>query len=209
MSPRRSAKQNTRLTPKQLAVLTFLRDYDREHGYAPTLQEVAEHFDVTKVTIFEHVGVLQHKGYLERLPHKARSVTLTDQAAFPDERSTRVPMLGRIAAGSPIEAIEDTETLDFEEMLHTRGQRFALLVSGDSMIEEQIRDGDYVIVERRNTARNGETVVALLDSGEATLKKFYRERGRIRLQPANSSMKPIYVDDVRIQGIVIGVLRRY
>lgn len=209
MSPKRREEQHTQLTPKQLAILTYLRDYARQHGYAPTLQEVAEHFDVTKVTIFEHVGVLQRKGYLERLPHKARSLKLTSQAAFPDERPTKIPMLGRIAAGSPIEAIEDTESLDLDEVLQTRGTNFALHVRGDSMIEEQIRDGDFVIVERRDTARNGETVVALLDNGEATLKKFYREGGRIRLQPANSDLEPIYVDDVKIQGVVVGVFRKY
>ena len=117
--------------------------------------------------------------------------------------------MGRIAAGAPVEAVEDKQTLDFDEMLTTRDTTFALEVRGESMIEEQIRDGDYVIVERRETARNGETVVALLEDGEATLKKFYREGDRIRLQPANASLSPIYVKDVKIQGVVVGVFRRY
>ena len=207
-SPRKD-EAHTSLTPKQLAILTYLRDYAREHCYAPTLQEVADHFDVTKVTIFEHVGVLQRKGFLERLPHKARSLKLTSQAEFPDERPTCVPLLGRIAAGSPIEAIEDRRVLDIEGMLADRRDTFALEVRGESMIDDQIRDGDYVIVERRQTAADGQTVVALLDSGEATLKRFYREADRIRLQPANAALEPIYVDDVKIQGVVVGVLRKY
>ncbi len=209
MSPAQRGVAHTQLTPKQLAILTYLRDYERQHGYAPTLQEVADHFEVTKVTIFEHVSVLERKGYIDRSPHKARSLKLTNQAEFPDERPTRVPLMGRIAAGAPVEALQDEQALDLEEMLSVRAETFALQVTGESMIDEQIRDGDYVIVERRNTARNGETVVALLDSGETTLKKFFREKGRIRLQPANAALEPIYVDDVRIQGVVVGVFRRY
>ena len=209
MPASRKAHEHKGLTPKQLAILTYLRDYERKQGYAPTLQEVADHFSVTKVTIFEHVGVLQRKGFLARSPHKARSLKLTPQAAFPDERSTCLPLLGRIAAGAPVEAVEDTEQLDLDEMLTVRGETFVLQVRGESMVEEQIRDGDYVIVERRQTARDGETVVALLGNGETTLKKFYREGGRIRLQPANAALSPIYVTDVEIQGVVVGVFRKY
>lgn len=209
MSLSQKSPAHTQLTPKQLAILTYLRDYERQHGYAPTLQEVADHFKVTKVTVFEHICVLQRKGYIERSPHKARSLRLTNQADFPDERSTCVPLMGRIAAGAPVEALEDQETLDIEEMLTARTGTFALQVTGESMIEEQIRDGDYVIVEKRNTARNGETVVALLDNGETTLKKLFREKGRIRLQPANANLQPIYVDNVHIQGVVVGVFRKY
>jgi len=205
----RKERANSLLTPKQLAILTYLRDYERKHGYAPTLQEVADHFGVTKVTIFEHVGVLQQKGLLARRRYKARSLKLTAQAAFPDERPTRMPLRGRIAAGVPLEAVEDDQHLDLDEILEVQGATFALEVRGDSMIEEQIRDGDYVIVERRETARDGETVVALLDNGEATLKKLYREGGRVRLQPANPDLSPLYVKDVKIQGVVIGVLRKY
>jgi repressor LexA len=196
------------LTPKQLALLTYLRDYERERGYAPTLQELADHFGVSKITIFEHVGVLRGKGFLRQHRYRARSLKLTPQVEFPDERPTRMPLLGRIAAGLPIEAVQDSETLDLEEVLATRGKTFALRVRGDSMIEEHIRDGDYVIVERRDTARDGETVVALLDNGEATLKKLYREADRVRLQPANAGLAPIYAKQVKIQGVVVGLVRK-
>ncbi len=208
MSPPTDPRRSKPLTPKQLAILTYVRDYEREYGYAPTLQELADHFEVSKVTIFEHIGVLHKKGFLKRHRHKARSLKLAPQLSFPDERSTRIPLLGRIAAGVPVEALQDADVLDLEEVFATRGSRFALRVRGESMIEDQIREGDYVIAERRETARDGETVVALLDTGETTLKKFYREGDRIRLQPANSSMEPIYVKEARIQGVVVGVVRK-
>ncbi|MBN1341955.1 MAG: transcriptional repressor LexA [Phycisphaerae bacterium] len=206
---RKAAEEHRQLTPKQMAILTYLRDYERKYGYAPTLQEVADHFSVTKVTVFEHVSVLQRKGFLQRLPHKARSLKLTSQAEFPDDRPTLIPLLGRIAAGAPVETLEDKDSLDLEEVLAGHGTTFALEVRGVSMIDEQIQDGDFVIAERRETARDGETVVALLENGETTLKKFYREKDRIRLQPANPDLSPIYARDVKIQGVVIGVFRRY
>ena len=199
----------TRLTPKQLRILTLIRDYQRKHGYSPTMQELADALSVTKVTVFEHVTGLEKKGFLRRSKHRARSLELTERAVFPDEPRTALPLVGRIAAGAPIEAIQDSETVDLEEIFSARSGAFVLKVRGDSMIDEHIQDGDLVVVERRDTARNGETVVALLDEGEATLKKFYKEGKRIRLQPANPDFAPIYVDDVRIQGVVIGVLRTY
>jgi repressor LexA len=198
-----------RLTPKQLRILTLIRDYQRKHGYSPTMQELADVLDVTKVTVFEHVTGLEKKGLLRRSKHRARSLELTSQAVFPDESATALPLVGHIAAGAPIEAIENEEVVDLEDLFRTRSGAFLLKVRGESMIDDQIRDGDLVVVERRETARNGETVVALLEDGDATLKKFYREEGRIRLQPANESFEPIYVDDVRIQGVVVGVLRTY
>ena len=196
-----------RLTPKQLRILTLIRDYQRKHGYSPTMQELADVLGVTKVTVFEHVTGLEKKGLLRRSKHRARSLELTSRVAFPDESATRLPLVGHIAAGAPIEAIENSEGIDLEGLFSTRNGAYVLKVRGDSMIDEQIRDGDLVVVERRETARNGETVVALLEGGEATLKKLYREGRRIRLQPANPDYEPIYVDDVRIQGVVIGVLR--
>lgn len=209
--PRRksSAKRETHLTPKQLRLLTFIRDFRRKMGYSPTMQELADEFGVSKVTIFEHVEAVQKKGFLERLRHKARSLRLSDDIYFPDERPTLLPLVGVIAAGAPIEAIEDRETLDLEEMFSAKGETFALRVSGDSMIEDQICDGDYVIVQKRETARNGETVVALLEDGSATLKRFYKERNGIRLQPANDDYEPIITKNVTIQGVVVGVVRSY
>ena len=198
-----------RLTPKQLRILTLIRDYQRKHGYSPTMQELADVLGVTKVTVIEHVTGLEKKGLLRRSKHRARSLELTPRVPFPDEGPGRLQLVGHIAAGSPIEAVENPEAINLDELFHRRHELFALKVRGNSMIDEQIRDGDLVVAERRDTARNGETVVALLDSGEATLKKFYKEDGRIRLQPANPDFAPIYVDDVRIQGVVVGVLRAY
>lgn len=200
---------SARLTPKQLRILTLIRDYQRKHGYSPTMQELAEVLGVTKVTVFEHVNGLEKKGLLRRSRHRARSLELTSRVAFPDESSRALPLVGHIAAGSPIEAVENREELDLEEMFTARSGAFVLKVRGNSMIDDHIADGDYVIVEKRETARNGETVVALLEDGEATLKRFYKEGGRVRLQPANPDFKPIYVDDVKIQGVVMGVLRSY
>lgn len=201
-------KRRSSLTPKQLRVLTFIRDFSRTRGYAPTMQELADEFGVSKVTVFEHIAALQKKGFLRRARHKARSLQLSDDIGFPDERPTRMPLAGRIAAGRPIEAIEEQEFLDLEEVFNTPRGAFALKVRGDSMIEDNICDGDFVVCEQRETARDGETVVALLPDGEATLKRFYRTPRGIRLQPANPAYEPLIVKDIRLQGVVIGVLRK-
>ena len=205
------------LTPKQLKVLTRIRDLRLTRGYSPTMQELADELGVSKVTVFEHVEALIKKGALIRQPNKARSLEVSPAIHLPDEqRGTRLPLVGSIAAGSPIEAVESREHLDLEDLFAPRGSMvgnsFVLRVRGDSMIDEQIRDGDFVICEKRTQARNGQTVVALLDTGEATLKKLYRERdGRIRLQPANEAYEPLWVepDQLQIQGVVIGVVRTY
>jgi repressor LexA len=203
------------LTPKQLKILQLIRDSRVAHGYSPTMQELADALGISKVTVFEHVEALIKKGALKREPNKARSLSICDNAIVPDEsQPLTFPLVGKIAAGYPIEKYEQSDQLSLEEIFGPRvGQKvgcFALQVDGDSMKDEGIFDGDYVIVERRDTARNGERVVALLPSGETTLKAFFREPdGRIRLQPANTEFKPIFTDDCRIQGVVIGVLRRY
>lgn len=202
-----------KLTPKQQKILLLIRDSQLIKGYSPTYQELAEELNVSKVTVFEHVEALIRKGALRRDSNKARSLELTSKAALPDEsRPTRLPLVGTIVAGLPIEAVENRQFLDLEDLFAgpTRtGDTFALKVRGDSMINEQIREGDYVVCRRATAARNGETVVALLSNGEATLKQFYRERGRIRLQPANDAYEPIFVDDCQVQGVVIGVVRTY
>ena len=205
----RNRSARPQLTPRQLQVLTCIRDYQRKHGYSPTMQELGDALGTTKVTAFEHVEALVRKGLLHRSQYKARSLELASNAEFPDERSTRLPLAGRIAAGMPIEAVEDTDYIDIGELFAARGERFVLRVTGDSMIDDHIRDGDYVVVEKREAVRDGETVVALLENGEATLKRYYRQGDRIRLQPANPSYEPICVDNVRIQGVVVGVLRKY
>ena len=197
------------LTPRQLEILTCVRDARRTLGYSPTLQEIADELGISKITVFEHVETLLKKKLLTRRSNRARSLDLTSIAQLPDERPTRLPLYGRIAAGCPIEAIEVPEMIDLEEMFTSRHQVGVLLVEGDSMINEQIRDGDMVIYEKRSTARNGETVVALIDGEKATLKQFYKEKNRIRLQPANPKYKPIYSRNVEIQGVVIGVIRQY
>ncbi len=197
------------VTPRQLEILRFIRGFRERYGYSPTMQEIGDHLSLTKVTVFEHVAALERKRALSRgAKHKARSLRVNPDFEFPEDSESHLPLVGRIAAGVPIEAIEDRETLDLQEVFNAPGHKFVLQVTGDSMIDEQIRDGDYVVCQRRNTARNGETVVALLEDGEATLKTFYKEKSRIRLQPANPAYKPIYARRVDIQGVVIGVIRR-
>ena len=206
------------LTPKQLHILKRVRDLRLTRGYSPTMQELADELGVSKVTVFEHVEALIKKGALVRQPNKARSLEISPSFNLPDEeRTTRLPLIGAIAAGMPIDAVENRQYLDLEDIFATStrqrrsdgGSTFVLQVRGDSMIDDQIADGDYVVVQPRNTARNGETVVALLDNGEATLKKFYREKDHIRLQPANDAFEPIIVKNCRIQGVVVGVVRAY
>jgi repressor LexA len=205
------------LTPKQLRILKMIRDWRVVKGYSPTMQEIADEFGVSKVTIFEHVEALIRKGALERDPNKARSLSPADDTPVPDEtRPLTFPLLGKIAAGYPIEKFRNDDQLEVEALFGPRvGQKagcFALRVDGDSMQDEGILDGDYVIIERRETARNGERVVAMLRDGETTLKTFHKDRGgKVRLQPSNPAFAPIIVpaDEVQIQGVVIGVLRRY
>jgi repressor LexA len=206
-------EQAMNLTPRQVDVVVAIRNYRHLHGYSPTMQELADQLGTSKVTIFEHVGALEKKRVLRRDKHKARSLEIISDERLPDEdRSTKLPLLGSIAAGSPIEAVENREEIDLETMFPSRHGVYVLKVRGESMIEDHLCDGDYVVIERRETARNGEQVVALLDTGEATLKRFYREGGnKIRLQPANTTMQPRIVDADRckVQGVVIGVLRSY
>lgn len=197
------------LTPKQQRVLTYIRDYSRARGYAPTMQELADAFEVSKVTVFEHITALQKKGYLKRSRHKARSLRLSDDIQFADERATVLPLVGTVAAGRPIEAVEDNQSLDLEEMFVSPYGSFVLRVRGDSMIGDNICDGDLVICEKRETARDGETVVALVDGADATLKRIYRSSEGVRLEASNPAYAPIVSKDVRIQGVVVGLLRQY
>jgi repressor LexA len=198
-------------TPKQLAILIAIRDFRVRNGYSPTMQELADQLGVSKVTIFEHVEALERKQLIVRARNRARSLEVSPTVKLPDEaKPASFPVVGTIAAGHPIEAIETRETLELESLFNSRYGTYVLRVKGNSMIDDHIADGDYVIIERREQARDGEIVVALLDDGQATLKRYFKERGRVRLQPANSSMAPIYVDkDIKIQGVLIGVLRTY
>lgn len=202
------------LTPKQLRILQLIRDCRVRNGYSPTMQELADQIGVSKVTVFEHVEALIKKGALTRDPNKARSLSIADGIVVPDEgRPYRFPLVGKIAAGYPIEKVQDHDELDLLDIVGPRpgrnGAMFALRVQGESMKDEGILEGDYILVERADTAANGERVVALLPNGETTLKTFYREGDKIRLQPANPEFQPIIVKDCRIQGIVRSVLRKY
>lgn len=203
------------LTEKQIRVLRFFRDYRRDKGIAPTLDEAAQALGVSKITIHEHLNQLTLKGAIHRDRAKARAVAIlhdpdaTDEPVAPAAIPT-VPLIGMIAAGRPIEALEDRQELSLTELVPTGDQIYLLRVRGKSMIEDHIDDGDLVVVERRETANDGDIVVAILEGEEATLKRFYRERnGSIRLQPANSSMEPIFTTRVQVRGVVRGVIRRF
>ena len=205
----RKRSRSPLVSPRQYEILTIIRDTRRSHGYSPTLQEIADELGISKITVFEHVGGLIENGLLVRQSNKARSLELTSSVRLPDDRPTLLPLVGRIAAGAPLEAIETPDQIDLEQIFSSRYPVRVLEVQGDSMIEERISDGDLVVYEERTTAKNGDTVVAIINEEEATLKKFFREKDRIRLQPANRKYKPIYSRNVRIQGVVIGVIRRY
>ncbi len=197
------------LTKRQKAIFTFVRDYLRENGYSPTLEEIATHFRLASLNgVYKHLKALEERGFIRRLSNQARSIQVLDT---PARDRFALPVLGAVAAGQPIEAVADTEEIVVPESFLTRGRNFVLRVSGDSMIDEHIQDGDLIVVEERATAHNGETIVALVDGENVTLKKFYQEGDRIRLQPANPALEPLVIsaDRVRIQGIVTGVLRKY
>lgn len=196
----------TPLTRRQRDILQFFQQYAEAQGISPTLEEVARHFGLNKVTIFGHVAELERKGCLKR---SAPGISRGLQIVRATERGT-LPILGTIAAGAPIDALETPEVLAFEELVPPGSDVYVLRVRGNSMIEDSIRDGDMVLVERRSDPAPGETVVAILPGETATLKRYYPEPdGRIRLQPANASMEPILVDELEVRGVVVGVLRRY
>ncbi|MEO0630449.1 MAG: transcriptional repressor LexA [Planctomycetota bacterium] len=202
------------LTPKQLRILKLIRDWRVRHGYSPTMQELADEIGVSKVTVFEHVEALIQKGALTREPNKARSLSIADGIAVPDEsRPMRFPLVGKIAAGYPIERVADQDEVDLNELIGPAAgaadSTFALKVDGESMKDEGILDGDLVLVERSEVAKDGDRVVALLPDGSTTLKTFYKEDDCIRLQPANPDFDPIRVKFCAIQGIVRGVVRTY
>jgi repressor LexA len=197
-------------TPKQLQIMSFIRDYRRERGTSPTLEEIGTSLGIHRVTVHQHVGALVKKGAVQKLAQRSRSIEILDREFLP---KPTIRVLGRIAAGQPIETIEETEHFTLEELMPIEPDHsFLLRVKGQSMIEDHIADGDLVVVEPRNTARDGEIVVAVVD-GEATLKRLYREGPEtFRLQPANASMSPIYIRPpvrLEIRGVVRGVLRRY
>jgi repressor LexA len=198
------------LTKRQREILDYLNEFIQQHGYAPSLEEIGKRFGLSSLaTVHKHLTNLQQKGFIKRAWNRSRSVELMPSRLL--GRTVELPLLGYVAAGAPIEAIVGNETIDVPETLAGNRDTYVLRVKGDSMIDEQIRDGDFVIVEDRKTAENGETVVALLSGSDVTLKKFYRENGKVRLQPANVTIDPIVVpaEQVQVQGVVIGVMRKY
>jgi len=206
------------LTKRQKDVLDFIADFVEENGYSPSYEELAQGLKLASLaTVHKHIQALESRNYLRRLFNQSRSLEVS--AKYVQERrrsrqSTRaaeVPLAGRIAAGSPVEAIEGQDTLQFADFAG-KGDTFALQVTGESMIEDHILSGDYVLVEKTHQAKDGEIVVALVDGRETTLKRLYHDPdGRIRLQPANSSMQPIILDaaNVQVQGRVLAVLRKF
>ncbi len=204
------------LTRRQREIYEFIRDFVKRNGYSPSLEEIGSHFGLSSVaTVHKHVHHLVEKGFLKKAWNRSRSVEPVPDAGHDVAEMPSLPLLGSVAAGLPIEAIEDdgaTERISVPpEMVRRPGETYVLRVRGESMIDEQIRNGDLVVVESRTQARNGETVVALVGGTEATLKRFYRKGDVVKLVPANSDMEPIEVhaSEVEIRGVLRGLLRQY
>jgi len=205
------------LTKRQKEVLDFLVSFLNKHGYSPSFEEIAKSLKLTSLaTVHKHITTLERKGFIRRGYNQSRSIEVTQlprpvREQVLQRQVVELPLAGRIAAGRPLEAVEERETISLGDFARSSNS-FVLQVKGDSMMDDHILDGDYIVVEQSQVANNGEIVVALVGEGEATLKRFYRESGgRIRLQPANAQMEPIVLPaaDVKIQGRVIGVLRKY
>ncbi len=194
------------LTKKQRIIFDFVEKFIDKHDYAPSYREIGEHFGLSSVaTVAGHIETLKEKGYLNMEEGGARSLQLTPR---PEEQSFSIPLLGTIAAGFPIEAIRTPETIDIPADMRSPNV-FALKVAGDSMIDDGIMEGDYVIVEPTEKPVNGDIVVSLIDGDAVTLKRFYLERDHVRLEPANSNYEPIRVKKVTIQGRVKGIIRKF
>ena len=198
------------VTRRQKEVLDFLEAFVSRNGYSPSFEEIARGMSLKSLaTVHKHITNLEKKGMLDRVHNRSRSIDVLPPGSR-TRSSMKLPLAGRIAAGSPVEAMESSETISLADVVGNRDV-FALEVRGDSMRDEHIINGDYVLVERTKTARNGEIVVALVHGAETTLKRFYPEGNQVRLQPANLEMEPIYVPaaQVAVQGRVLGVLRKY
>ncbi len=200
------------LTRRQKQVLDYLQSYIQTQGYAPSFEEIAEHFTFRSLaTVHEHLTNLERKGYIRRGHNESRSIVVVPAPG--QAGATELPLLGQVAAGQPIEAVPTPETIAVpNDLLPRRGNCYVLRVAGESMIDEHIADGDLVVVHGRETADNGAMVIALVDGTSATVKRVYREAdGWVRLQPSNEAVSPIRVheDNLMIQGVVVGVIRRY
>ena len=197
---------------RQKQILSFIKQYIDKYSYSPTLGEIAEAIGVSSLaTVHEHLQALSTKGVIKRFEGAVRGIEVIDQKISSSMQGVELPILGFIAAGQPIMTYTDPDaTIKISpSMISGKKRSYVLQVKGDSMIEDGILDGDYVVIEEQITANDGDIVVALLENGLATLKRFFRELNRIRLEPANSSMAPIYATDVKIQGKCVGVIRRF
>jgi repressor LexA len=200
------------LTKKQHNILNFIKEFIQDRGYAPSYREIAHQFKLSSVaTVHAYIRTLQEKKYIYVEENESRSIRLvnTINNTMAEAEITELPLAGLITAGEPIEAVEDNETINVPSSMLGNKNYFALKVKGESMIEDGILDGDYIIAEQKQEANNGDIVVALLDKKYATLKRFYKEKDHIRLQPANSLMEPIRVKHAEIQGKLIGLIRKY
>jgi repressor LexA len=196
------------LTPRQREIYQFIRSKIQGRGYGPTVREIGLEFRIKSPNgVMCHLKALQKKGLIHREPNMSRAIQLLDDPTSAHQ-PTGLKLLGRIAAGQPLEAIEHAEELEFGDWAGAE-DKFALKVVGNSMIDEHITDGDYVVIRRQETARDGQIVAVRDVDGEATLKRLFREKNRVRLEPANKTMKPIYRDRVDVLGVLVGVVRRY
>jgi repressor LexA len=196
------------LTPRQREIYEFIRGKIQGRGYGPTVREIGVQFDIKSPNgVMCHLKALQKKGLIHREANMSRAIRLL-QDPVSGTPPTALKLRGRIAAGVPLEAVEDAEEFSFQDWMNT-DEKFVLQVTGDSMIDEHIADGDFVVIKAQETARDGQITAVLDDDGGATLKRLYREKNRIRLEPANKDMKPIFRDNVKILGVLLGVVRKY
>ena len=214
------AKPTNQLTPRQLQLLKAIRSFQASRCYSPTIGELACELGISRSTVFEHIAELRKKGLLSASAGRARSLKPTSKAQELFNRlsshasdsyrqsGTGIPLVGKVAAGLPIEAIEHIELLSLSSHFAAGDNTFALEVRGDSMVDDDIRDGDYVICRRTPLANNGQLVIAIVDNENATLKRFHKEKTRVRLQPANEDYDPIYSDNCRIEAVVVGLVRK-
>ncbi|MHC4432967.1 MAG: transcriptional repressor LexA [Planctomycetota bacterium] len=218
--PLETANPEIRLTPRQLQLLTMVARFQQNRCYSPTLAELASELNLSRSTVYEHIAELRKKGLLSDSSNKARSLKVSSEAQeLLDSLSdgadqinatspAAIPLAGTVAAGVPIEAVENAESLSLDSCFGRHDDTFALEVRGDSMIGADIHEGDYVICRRQSTAHDGQLVVAIVDEENATLKRFYKEETRARLQPANDDYEPIYSDNCRVEAVVVGLVRR-
>jgi len=198
-------------TPKQLHILRMIQQYQRKHSYSPTYAELAKELQVSTITVFEHLEALERKGAIQRRRHEARSVEIIEPKFMsPGQRRAGFPVRGAITSGAPIEAppAGQAEELTLESVFGSKHNTYVLRVKGNSMVEDYILDGDLLVVEGREKAKDGESVVVLDENGNATLQRLYHENGKIRLQPSNPALPPVIVDRAHIQGVLRGLVRR-